>query len=89
MQKLQQRDAKESFFTIRCDEGNDRGTDKGFAILVRIFEEEFLSVKSRFLVMPIVNIVTGANLYMAMDQCPRYIYNNMHVKFYMKLFSIF
>lgn len=52
---------------IRCDEGNDRGTDKGFAILVRIFEEEFLSVKSRFLVMPIVNIVTGANLYMALD----------------------
>lgn len=53
--------------TIRCDEGNDRGTDKGFAILVHIFEEEFLSVKSRFLVMPIVNIVTGANLYMALD----------------------
>lgn len=81
---------RRQFFTILCDESNDRGTDKCFAILVRIFEEESMSVKTRFLDMPIVNIGTGANLYMALDKCLRYIrLNKMHVKFYMKLFNIF
>jgi hypothetical protein len=58
-------------FTILCDESNDRGYDKLFAILVRVVEEELRSVKTRFLDMPVVNVGTGAKLYAALDKCLR------------------
>ena len=57
-------------FTILCDESNDRGYDKLFAILVRVVEES-RSVKTRFLDMPVVNVGTGAKLYAALDKCLR------------------
>ena len=60
-------------FTILCDESNARDYDKLFAILVRVFEEELRSVKTRFLNMPVVNVGTGANLYAAFDKCLRYL----------------
>ncbi|XP_078315534.1 SCAN domain-containing protein 3-like [Crassostrea virginica] len=58
-------------FTLLCDESNDRGADKCFAVLVRIFEEESRSVKTRFIDMPVVNVGTGANLYAALDKILR------------------
>ena len=62
---------KKQPFTILCDESNDRGTDKCFAILARTCEEETRSVNTRILDMPVVNIGTGANLYTALDKCLR------------------
>ena len=59
-------------FSILCDESNDRGANKFFAILVCIFEEGSRSVKTRFLDMSVVNIGTGQNLYDARDNCLRY-----------------
>ena len=59
-------------FTLLCDESNDRGVDKCFAVLVRILEEESRSVKTRFIDMPVVNVGTGANLDAALDKILRY-----------------
>ena len=60
-------------FTLLCSESKDRGADKCFAVLVRIFEEEeSRSVKIGFIDMPIVNVGTGANLYLALDKILRY-----------------
>ena len=62
---------KKQQFSILCDESNDRGADKLFVILVRIFEEENRTVSTRFLDMPVVNIGTGLNLFTALENCLR------------------
>lgn len=59
-------------FTILCDESNDRGSDKYFAVLVRIFEDDRNTVATRFLDMPVVNIGTGHNLFESLNTLLRY-----------------
>ena len=55
-------------FTIMCDESNDHGNDKCFVILIKVFDDDLGSTHTRFLDMPIVNIDTAANLFLALDQ---------------------
>ena len=55
-------------FTIMCDKSNNYGNDKCFVILVRVFDDNLGSTQTRFLDMPIVNIGTAANLFLALDQ---------------------
>jgi hypothetical protein len=44
-------------FTIMCDESNDHGNDKCFVILIKVFDDDLGSTHTRFLDMPIVNIL--------------------------------
>jgi len=50
------KNCQENAFSILCDESTDRGTDKCFAIMVRVLDVATYSVKTRFLEMPVVNI---------------------------------
>ena len=55
-------------FTTMCDKSNVYGNAKCFIILVRVFDNNLGSTQTRFLDMPIVNIGTAANLFLALDQ---------------------
>ena len=55
-------------FTILCDGGNDNFEKKYFGIMVRFWSKEINKIVTRFLDAPIVNIVTGATLFKAMDE---------------------
>lgn len=50
-------------FSIMCDESNDRGNDKNFVILVRVFDDNVGQVVTQFLDMPVCNRATGENLF--------------------------
>ena len=62
---------KKQPFSILCNESNDRGAEKCFAILVRVFDEISKKARTFFLDMPIVNIGTGENLFNVLDKCLR------------------
>ncbi|KAK5911919.1 hypothetical protein CesoFtcFv8_001846 [Champsocephalus esox] len=49
-----------------CDEGTNRSTEKEFAILVRVFEEDTLVTK--FLHMPVRNIGTAVRLFTSLTK---------------------
>ncbi|KAI4827694.1 hypothetical protein KUCAC02_031072 [Chaenocephalus aceratus] len=53
-------------FGLMCDEGTNRSTEKEFAILVRVFEEDTLVTK--FLHMPVCNIGTAEGLFTSLTK---------------------
>uniref|UniRef100_H3AGU8 Uncharacterized protein n=1 Tax=Latimeria chalumnae TaxID=7897 RepID=H3AGU8_LATCH len=55
-------------FGLMCDETNDQGDDKNFVILVRLYEEEEMAMKTRFLDMPTCNIGSAENLFNCLDE---------------------
>ncbi|KAJ4927154.1 hypothetical protein JOQ06_014890 [Pogonophryne albipinna] len=53
-------------FGLMCDEGTNRSSEKEFAILVRVFEEDTLVTK--FLHMPVCNIGTAEGLFTSLTK---------------------
>ena len=52
-----------------CDESNDRNEEKNLVILVRLYDDESNSVKTRFLDMPMCNIGTAQSVFSKIEQC--------------------
>uniref|UniRef100_H3A7F3 HAT C-terminal dimerisation domain-containing protein n=1 Tax=Latimeria chalumnae TaxID=7897 RepID=H3A7F3_LATCH len=55
-------------FGLMCDESNDQGNDKDFVLLVRLYNEEEMAVKTRFLDMLTCNIGSAENLFNCLDE---------------------
>ena len=62
-----------------CDESNDRGDNKLLVILVRIYDKESSSIKTRFLDMPICNDGTGEGVFNTLEDILRYMSDWMQV----------
>lgn len=56
-----------NFFSILMDESNDK-TDKSCIILVRVLDLDAADIRTRFLDMPVVNIGTAQNLFVALKE---------------------
>ena len=56
-----------NFFSVFKDECNDK-TDKSCIVLVRVLDLEVGDIHTRFLDMPVVNIVTAQNLFAALQE---------------------
>uniref|UniRef100_H2ZUA5 HAT C-terminal dimerisation domain-containing protein n=1 Tax=Latimeria chalumnae TaxID=7897 RepID=H2ZUA5_LATCH len=61
-------DVAEKPFGLMCDESNDQGGEKDFVTLVRLYNEEEMAVKTRFLDMPKCNIGSTENLFNCLDE---------------------
>ena len=58
---------QEQPFTILCDGGNDNFEKKYFGIMVRLWDQKYEKVVTRFLDAPVCNFATGELLFKALE----------------------
>ena len=59
-----EKQCQEQAYALLCDGGSDLGAEhKDFALLVRVFDEDTLQVKTRFLDMLACDNATGEGMY--------------------------
>ena len=59
---------QEQAYALLCDEGSDLGAEHNdFELLLRVFDNDTLQVKTRFLDMPAGDNATGEGMYNKID----------------------